>query len=93
MDGSHGGGERGQEGLSIPRLSSTPAAPCLDSSEEESWGWTLWTAWVPHPPLAVCVEAPRGWEMGCCKWDQRLNFLTNPHAFVGLHSSYLLIMQ
>lgn len=29
-DGSHGGGGRGQEGLSIPRLSSTPAAPRLD---------------------------------------------------------------
>lgn len=40
------------------------AAPRLDPSEEESWGWTLWTVWVPHLPLAACVEAPRGWEMG-----------------------------
>lgn len=52
-----------------PTSAVFPAAPRLDSSEEESWGWTLRTAWAPHPPLAVCAEAPRGWEMGCCGWE------------------------
>ena len=38
MDGSHGGGERGQEGLSIPRLSSTPSA----LSFQQLLAWIPW---------------------------------------------------